>query len=479
MSIHNTEHILSDSHWNERVEYSNQNINVLRKLGTFTATSIVVANMIGTGIFTTTGIMAAHLPDTGWILFCWLFGGLIAFSGALCYMELSTRMPEEGGEYLYLKNLYHPLFGFLTGWTSLLVGFSAPIAASALSFSEYMFAGLNIQPMTGDFSDLIFYKKITAIVIIIIFTLIHYWGIRVGAGVQNVLTAMKILIVIGLAGMGISFDSNPLTNLSFSSLDMSDGFMGIGVAMMLVMFSYSGWNASAYIAGELKNPRKALPRSLILGTLIVIVLYILLNIFVINAVEIEEMNGVIAIVQLASVKMYGAWIGDILALMIGISLLSSLSAFILIGPRVYYAMARDRLFFNFASKVHPRHRVPGRSILIQGIIAITMVIIGTFEQLIIYISFALSIFTWLAVFGIFLVRKKAIGESNAVRVWGYPFTPGFFLLSTFCLMIITYITRPMESTAAILTVSCGIPFYFIWLKITKSTNQDTLSNSKF
>jgi len=376
-------------------------------------------------------------------------------------------MPEEGGEYLYLKKLYHPLFGFLTGWTSLLVGFSAPIAASALSFSEYMFGGLEIQPTTGDLTDLIFYKKITAIVIIIVFTLIHYLGVRIGAGTQNILTTLKILIVVGLAGIGLNFDSGILPNLSFMTVNLDDGFMGVGVAMMLVMFSYSGWNASAYIAGELKNPRKSLPRSLISGTLIVIILYILLNLFIVNSVEIQEMKGVIAIVQLASVKIYGPWIGDILALLIGIALLSSLSAFILIGPRVYYAMARDRLFFSFASKVHPRHRVPGRSIMIQGFIAISMVIIGTFEQLIIYISFALSIFTWLAVFGIFLARKKEVGENKVVRVWGYPFTPAFFLLSTFCLMVITYITQPMESTAAILTVSCGIPFYFIWLKVTK------------
>ena len=318
-----------------------------------------------------------------------------------------------------------------------------------------------------DGDQLTILHKGIAIGIILLFTVIHYLGLKLGAFVQNVLTLIKILIVFGLAALGIVFGDGNWTHFS-TDLDISFGGLAIGTAMMLVMFSYSGWNASAYIAGELKEPRKTLPRSLISGSIIVIVLYILLNLFIVNAVEIDEMQGVIAIVQLASVKVYGAWIGDILTLMIGIALLSSLSAFILIGPRVYYAMARDRLFFNFASKVHPKHRVPGRSILIQGIIAIALVIIGTFEQLIIYISFALSIFTWLAVFGIFVVRKKAIGESEVVRVWGYPFTPIFFLLSTFCLMIITYIKQPMESTAAIVTVSCGIPFYFIWLKATKS-----------
>ncbi|MEJ2054920.1 MAG: amino acid permease, partial [Calditrichaceae bacterium] len=281
---------------------SSPHTGVSRKLGTFTATSIVIANMIGAGIFTTTGLMAGYLPSTGWILICWLFGGLIALAGALCYMELSTRMPGEGGEYLYLKRLFHPIFGFLTGWTSLLVGFSAPIAASALSFSEYMFAGLDIQPVTGDPSDLLLYKKITAIAIIIIFTSIHYLGIRVGSVIQNILTVIKIAIVIGLAGIGINFSENVISNIQFTGYDHNSGFMGIGVAMMLVMFSYSGWNASAYIAGEIKNPRRGLPRSLISGTLIVLVLYMLLNIFILNALTPEEMKNVIPVVELASVK---------------------------------------------------------------------------------------------------------------------------------------------------------------------------------
>jgi len=452
-------------------QYNNSNSQVVRKLGTFTATSIVVANMIGTGIFTTSGIMASHLPGPGWILSCWLFGGLIAISGALCYAELSTRMPEEGGEYLYLKNLYHPSLGFLTGWTSLFVGFSAPIAASALSFSEYIFAGLNLQSTTGQVTELFFFKKLTAIAIIVIFTFIHYLGVRLGSGVQNFLTVLKILIVLGLAGTGIALGGGDLSSLSFTGYE-TQGFLGIGTAMMLVMFSYSGWNASAYIAGEVKNPRRSLPISLISGTVIVIILYVLLNIFILETLSFEELKGTIAVVEAASVKAFGGWIGDLLGLMIGIALLSSLSAFILIGPRVYFAMAKDRLFFSFASKVHPRHKVPGRSILIQGTIAVAMVLVGTFEQLIIYVSFALSIFTWLAVVGVFLARKLKVGEETAVRIWGFPIVPIFFLASTLILMVITYINQPLESTAAIFTVLCGIPFYFLWLKGSKLSKDE-------
>lgn len=437
--------------------------HVIRRLGTFTATSIVVANMIGTGIFTTSGLMAANLPGPAWILLCWLLGGLIAMTGAICYSELATRMPDEGGEYLYLKRLYHPALGFLTGWTSLFVGFSAPIAAAALSFSEYMFAGLNIPAGSDQINHIILYKKITAISVIAVFTLIHYGGIRLGAGVQNFLTVIKIAIVLGLALAGIWVGTGNITALSFSGYETT-GLLGIGTAMMLVMFSYSGWNASAYIAGELKTPKRSLPVSLISGTLIVALLYILLNIFILDTLTYSELKGVIAVVEAASVKAFGGWIGDVLGLLIGIALLSSLSAFILIGPRVYYAMARDGLFFSFASRVHPRHKVPGRSILLQGLIATVMVIVGTFQQLIIYVSFALSIFTWIAVAGIFIARKQQVGEELAVKIIGYPYTPLFFLMSTFILMVVTYINQPLESTAAIITVLCGIPFYRLWIK---------------
>jgi APA family basic amino acid/polyamine antiporter len=242
---------------------------------------------------------------------------------------------------------------------------------------------------------------------------------------------------------------------------------GIGVSMMLVMFSYSGWNASSYIAGELKNPRKTLPVSMVAGTIIVIVLYLSLNVFVFNAMPYEQIKGTIAVVEAAAVYTFGDWMGNSLGMIISIALLSSLSAFIMIGPRVYYAMARDHLFFSFASQVHHRYKVPGHSIIIQGSIAIFLVVVGTFEQLLIYIGFALNIFPWLAIFGLFLARKRGIGNRTAAKIWGYPLVPAFYLVSSFTLMIIAYIQRPMESTAAVVTILAGIPIYFLWTKYFK------------
>lgn len=436
------------------------NNRLKRQISLTTATAIVVANMIGSGIFVTTGIVAANVPGPGWVLLCWIIGGVIAISGALCYAELSTRMPEVGGEYVYLKKIYHPALGFLTGWTSLIVGFSAPIASAALAFAEYIFAGIDI-PLS---ENIIVPKKTMAVGIILIFTLIHYLGVRLGSRVQNVLTAVKIVIVLGLASAGLFIGAGAGSIMAFKT-DVPFNAVSFGTAVMLVMFAYSGWNASSYIAGELKNPKKNLPVSLLGGTIIVILLYLAINLFILHALPYAELKGTIAVVEAASVKAFGNWMGKVLSLLVGVALLSSLSAFIMIGPRVYYAMARDKLFLPFAARLHPQYRVPGRSIIIQGIIATFMALVSSIEQLLAYIVFALNIFPWLAVAGLFIARKRRIGEKSAVKVKLFPFIPIFFLSASLILMILMYIGRPIESTAAVVTVALGIPAYFLWKRV--------------
>lgn len=439
--------------------------NITRKLGFVTATSLVVANMVGSGIFVTSGIMSANLPGPGWVLFCWFFGGLIAMSGALCYSELSTRMPEEGAEYVYLKRIYHPVLGFLTGWTSLLVGFSGPIAGSAMGFSEYLFAGFGLAKEIFPFS-----KKAISIFIIILFTLFHYLGIRLGSALQNVLTAVKIVIIVGLTSMGLFAGQGQWSHFSANAA-AADQNMAFGTAMMFVMFAYAGWNASAYIAGEVKRPRRNLPFSLLTGTAIVIIMYLAINIFIFYALPYTQVSGTITVVKNASVASLGNWIGDLFGILIAIALLSSLSAFIMIGPRVYFAMARDGLFFKFAADVHPRYGVPGRSILLQGALAVFMVVVSSLQQLLLYIGYALSFFPWLAIIGLFLARKRNIGGEEAVRVPIYPITPIFYLAASLSLMIIAFINRPFESSAAIVTVLCGLPCYYVWIKWRKKTSK--------
>lgn len=457
--------ILFPQNHEEQVKFSNSgasNKQLKRQINLTTATAIVVANMIGSGIFITTGIVAVNVPGPAWVLLCWIIGGLIAISGAICYAELSTRMPEVGGEYVYLKKLYHPALGFLTGWTSLIVGFSAPIAGAALAFAEYIFAGIYIHSS----ENIVVPKKTLSVGIVLIFTLIHYLGVRFGSRVQNILTAVKIVIVLGLASAGLLIGTGGGSIVTFKT-ETSFNAVSFGTAVMLVMFAYSGWNASSYIAGEIKNPKKNLPLSLLGGTAIVIILYLAINTFILHALPYHELKGTIAVVEAASVKAFGNWMGKVLSLLVGVALLSSLSAFIMIGPRVYYAMARDKLFLPFAARLHPQYQVPGRSIVIQGIIAISMVLVSSIEQLLAYIVFALNIFPWLAVAGLFIARKRRIGEDSAVNVKFFPFIPIFFLSASFMLMIFMYIGRPIESTAAVATVILGIPVYYLWGRMVK------------
>jgi APA family basic amino acid/polyamine antiporter len=435
---------------------------VRREIGVVTATSIVIANIVSTGIFTTTGIISGYLPGSAWVLLCWGFGGLLAIAGALCYAELSTRMPEEGAEYVYLKRLYHPVLGFLTGWTSFIVGFSAAIAAASIAFSEYIYAGIAGNGIVESVS-LPLVKKLVAVLIIILFTAVHYVGRKFGSRVQIVLTIVKIAIILGLSGFGLARGSGHLPAVSFGD-GGSFNWIAIGTAMMLVMFAYSGWNASAYIAGELKNPRRTLTLSLAVGTLVVIALYMVINLFIFQTLPFGSVRGEITIVERAAVGAFGDWMGRGISLMIAVALMSSLSAYIIIGPRVYFAMARDRLFLPFAAKVHPRYNVPSRSIAIQGTIAVLMVAVGSFEQLLVYLGFALGIFPWLAVFGLFIARRRRIGEETAVKVWGYPVVPGFFLVSMLFLMVIAFLNRPLESSAALVTILVGIPCYLIWVR---------------
>ncbi len=232
--------------------------------------------------------------------------------------------------------------------------------------------------------------------------------------------------------------------------------------MMMVMFAYSGWNGAAYIAGEVARPRKTLPIALVAGTGIVMVLYLAVNLFIFAVAPWDRLEGVVTVVEVAGVAAFGPGFGRVLSLLTGVALFSSLSAFIMIGPRVYHAMAEDGLFFARAAQVHPRFGVPSTAILIQGCVASVLVALGTFEQLLVYLGFALGLFPWLAVVGLFKARARRVGEAGAARVSGYPLVPLFYLLTSLALMVVAFVNRPLESSAAILTVAAGWPVFLAW-----------------
>lgn len=437
-----------------------------RKLGLFPATNIVIANMIGAGIFTTSGLLMTGLNNPVLMLVLWAAGGIIALCGALSYGELGAAMPGAGGEYLFLSKLYHPLFGFLSGWVSFLVGFSAPIAASAMGFSEYFCRAVPAVPEwlsgTGFITE-VTAKKLISISIILIFTFIHYRGIKTGAKIQNVLTVLKVMLIAVLLFAGFFSGNGDMTNFSFEK-SVSQGFAGwktIGLSLMWIMFAYSGWNASTYLGAEIKDPSKILPRSLIYGTGIVIILYLAINVLYVYGINPEDMKGVISVGGLAMGNLFGKSAEILFSLLIAFALFSSLSAFIIIGPRVYYSMAKDGLFFKSVSRIHPKFQVPSNSILLQCLIAVIMALSGSFEQVLTYMGFALGIFPILTVLGVFRLRKE---NQGGIRLPGYPFTQIIYVLAGIMILILSFLERPAESSIALLVVAAGIPAYLFFRK---------------
>ena len=435
-----------------------------RRLGLFPATNIVVANMIGAGIFTTSGLLMSGLNNPLLMLVLWAAGGIIALCGALSYGELGAAMPGAGGEYLFLSKLYHPVFGFLSGWVSFIVGFSAPIAASALGFSEYFtraVPGLSVWIQNTGLMDPDLTKKILAVSVILIFTFIHYRGIKYGARIQNALTLLKILLIVILLTAGFSSGRGDFSNFGQGGSIPAGlaGWKTIGLSLMWIMFAYSGWNASTYLGAEIRNPARNLPGSLIYGTAIVMILYLGLNVLYVYGINPDKMKGVISVGGLAMGSLFGKPAEVLFSILISFALFSSLSAFIIIGPRVYYSMAKDGLFFRSAAKIHERFKVPSNSILLQCVIALVLVMSGTFEQVLTYMGFALGIFPLLAVFGVWRLRKN---NPLAVRIKGFPVTQIIYLTAGVLMLFLSFLERPIESSIALLTVFVGIPFYFIF-----------------
>lgn len=435
-----------------------------RKLGLFPAINIVIANMIGAGIFTTSGLLLADLHDPRLMIILWIAGGIIALCGALSYSELGATYPEAGGEYMFLSRIFHPSLGFLSGWVSFVVGFSAPIAASAIGFSAYLLRALpewsEGMAMATHLNPASF-SKLISISVIILFSIIHSLGIKFGTRVQNILTILKVLLLIGfvgivlLSGRGDASHFTPLSQVGQGSI----GIKTIGLSLMWIMFAYSGWNASTYIGSEIRNPKRNLPASLLTGTFVVIILYLLINVAFVYASDPEEMKGVISVGGLAMGTLFGQTAERIVSILIAFALFSSLSAFIIIGPRVYYAMARDGLFFKSVGKVHPKTGVPVVAIALQGAIAIVFILTGSFEQILTYMGFSLGIFPILAVIGLIKLR---MAKKISLKFSGFPVPQIIFLAAGILILVLAFLERPLESGIALFTVATGVPFYFVF-----------------
>lgn len=433
-----------------------------REIGLGSALIIVVANMVGTGVFVIPGFIAMELGSAQSLLLCWLVGGLCALTGALSYAELGAMMPHAGGEYAYLRRTFGMLPAFLSGWISLIVGFSAPIAAAAIAFATYLLGGEGEPWFVLEFfgSPVVSLSSTTllAIAVVMGLSLIHHHSIRLGRRVQNGLTFFKIGFMLVFILAGLCFGSGDASRVFavFSSVPDSLFRPEFAVSLVFISFAYSGWNAAAYLGGEIKRPSRNVPLALILGTTIVIALYLLLNVVYIFALPVESMQGALDLGIKAGASLFGAGAGRGIGLAIAFGLLSVISAMIMAGPRVYYAMSCDGVFFKSFCHVNVRGRTPARSILLQGVLAVVMILSAAFETLLAYIGFTLALSSMLTVCGLIKMRITDPALPRPYRTLGYPVTPLLFIAINIWVVAYSLFSRPVAGLAGLGTIALGV-----------------------
>lgn len=431
---------------------------------------VIVADMIGTGIFMTTGNILGMTNNALIVLILWGIGGLVAITGSLCYAELATTWPDVGGEYIYLKKSFGFLPAFLTGWISLVVGFSAPVAASSLLLIQYINRFLHMLFVNNTcpaILDNIWVQKTFAAVLIIFFGIMHTIGVKKGSSLQNILTFLKIFLVLVLIVFGFGMADWSMVGRLTAEYRPQSGAQNyslpqIGLALLMVMFAFSGWNCASYIAGEIKNPEKNLPKALLLGTLITMVIYLLLNVVFLISSSGTDLMGKDEIGAIAASNLFGPGISGIFTIGIAVILLSAVSVQIMVGPRVYYAMAKDKMIFQSLAKVHPRFETPYLAIIIQIILAVFYVFTGSAMTLVIYMGFALNVFPVLAVIGLMYMRYKQPDLKRSYQVPLYPVVPLIYISLTIMMMIAALLNWTNTSLFAIAVVIIGIPIFYLW-----------------
>jgi len=423
------------------------------KIGLSTAISVVIANMIGTGVFTSLGFQVLGLESGLAILLLWVLGGVLALCGAFCYAEIGSAFPENGGEYNYLSKLYHPAIGFMSGWVSVTVGFAAPIAAASVAMSNYFCKAYAFE-----------HPLALSAGVILVITVFHAINMKAGSSFQRVFTYVKLICIVVFVFSALFYQPEHHLVLVGSNTFTQEIFSpAFAVSLIFVTYAYSGWNAAAYIAGEIKHSGKNLPRALIYGTLTVAVLYTVLNFVFLYTVPLFELKGVVEVGYLSASKLFGAAMGAKVSLLIAVLLVSTVSAMILAGPRVMQSMGQHIKGLQFLAITNSRG-VPYVAVLLQSFIALCMVFTSSFESLITYVSFTLNLFTLLTVFGIFILRKNYKRIPGAYRSPLFPLPALIFSTVMVWVLIHILFSNPLESVMGLGTVLLGLTFYFILRK---------------
>jgi APA family basic amino acid/polyamine antiporter len=444
-----------------------------RRLGPFDAAAIILSNVIGGGIFFVPILVAGLVPSAIGMLSVWLLGGVLAFAGAMAYAELAALRPKAGGEYVYLREAFGPQAAFLTGWTSFVAGFSGAIAASAVLLADYIGRFL---PGAADTTPLLVIplpflpltisrQSIVALAAIVGLSYVHMRGLGPGRLVHNVLAGLKVSGIVVFIALGLSFGSGSWGNLA-STHEVLTPATGWLLALIPVMFSYSGWNAAAYVAEEIRDPGRNVPIALGLGTAAVVAIYLALNVLYFYALPLADIAVVPGgrLTDTVAERLFGFAAGNLIAIFTIISVAASISAMVLAGPRVYFAMARDGAFLPSVARVHPKYRTPSRAIWAQAMWSAVLVFSATLSELVNYTGFAIVLFSGIAVAALFVLRLREPNAERPFRAWGYPYAPGLFVAASAAMLVHRLWTEPRPTLYGLVIIFLGIPLYYLFAR---------------
>ncbi len=420
------------------------------KVGLLTASSLVIAAMIGTGVFTSLGFQVVDIKTGFSIMTLWLVGGVIAFCGAVTYAELGAAFPRSGGEYNLLSRLYHPSLGFVAGWVSATVGFAAPASLAAMALASYV---------STFFPDLP--ENHLAAGCVLSLSILHGTTIKGGSLFQNFFTVLKIGLIMVFVGAGLMIDQPQQISLLPQSQSWSEIISApFAVSLVFVSYAYTGWNSSIYIIDEIENPIQNLPKSLFLGTLIVMVLYLLLNFVFLYSVPIPQLEGQIEVGFISGTSIFGSMGGKVMAIVISLLLLSTVSAYVFLGPRITQIMGEDFRALRWLS-IKNKQGIPQNAFMFSTFLSLLFIYTSSFDQVLVYTSFLLISITTLTVGGIFILRIKHADITTSYKTWGYPITPLIFLVISIWTLVFVFIDKPMESMIGVGILVVGSIIYFI------------------
>jgi basic amino acid/polyamine antiporter, APA family len=442
---------------------------LVRGLGAWDTALITVGTMLGSSIFIGAALVPRALSHPALVLSAWIVGGLLTIAGALTYAELGAMFPRAGGQYHFLKEAFGPFSGFMFGWASFLVAQSAANAYVAVAFGEYVGAfipgvstthailAVPIGPWTWRLNAV----QVVGAVAIAVLTAINYLGLKEGAGVQNVLTVLKGGAVLLLCVAGFAVPARTAIEW-FAPLPTGNLAAGIGVALVGVFGAYDGWYQATFVAGEIRDPERNLPRGILGGVVAMVLLYTLVNVTYLRALPLATLGASPRIGESAALALLGPTGGRLMALAVILVLLGCLSSGILTAARIYLPMAQDGVFFHVLDRIHPVHRVPTASLVAQGMWSVVLALLGTYENLLGYVVFVLFLFHAATGVALFRLRRERPGAPRPYRTWGYPWVPLLFVLTSLGFVINALVTNPRDSCIGVAIVALGAPAYWWW-----------------